>query len=177
MQRALARGSRRLAQQAAPCIGGSSSGGSLQQWWAGYAKKSGGGDSGADGKAQKLLKALEPREVEPVRLSPEDQAEFERRCAAGSWGRGTASCFSCVTRRGARNFRSGALCATRLAAGQGSCGGAEPTPPAGAGDEKPRPTRSRRCARCPAADAAGPRSTAGERWPSTARGRRTLAPR
>lgn len=71
--------SRRLLQlQWAPCLGGSSTGSSLQQW-AGYAKKSRDESGGGDGKLQKLLKALEPREVEKVELSPEDLAEAERR--------------------------------------------------------------------------------------------------
>ena len=47
--------------------------------WAGFAKRAARDESGGDSKMQKLLKALEPREVEEVEMSPEDLAEAERR--------------------------------------------------------------------------------------------------
>ena len=50
---------------------------------AAFAKKAARDEAGGDTKMQKLLKALEPREVEEVQLSPEDQAEAERRWAEG----------------------------------------------------------------------------------------------
>lgn len=61
-------------------LSSSSKSGVLQQpleQRAGYAKK--GGES-VDSRLQKVLKMLEPRQVEEVQLSPEDHAEAMRRC-------------------------------------------------------------------------------------------------
>lgn len=73
-----------LLQNWSPCIRPTSS---LQA--AGYAKKA--RDEGAgDTAMQKLLKALEHREVEKVHMSAEDLAEAERRYALASHRRGNS---------------------------------------------------------------------------------------
>lgn len=92
--------SRLLAQ----CVPASSSapaqqlGQQLQQQ-AGFAKK--GGES-VDSRLQKVLKMLEPREVEKVELSEEDYAEAMQRCAGRRWraaaagGERTARLHACL---------------------------------------------------------------------------------
>lgn len=58
-----------------------STGGVARPWAAGFAKKAAAGDErGSDTKIQKLLKVLEPAEVEEAPLSAEELAEAERRC-------------------------------------------------------------------------------------------------
>lgn len=66
----------------AECSTSGSSSGLARPLAAGFAKKAAAGDErGADTKIQKLLKVIEPVEMEAAPLSAEELAEAERRCA------------------------------------------------------------------------------------------------